>query len=159
MANNKIKVKITLQGRTIKRVQREFNQALKSAITDIAGHFKVRAVLNTSIDKTPLRKSIKWRVTMVAPHVLRAFITAGTAGKSSNYAYKVHEFHLPAERGTFGKGKRTLAQPYTVERGPGGAYFKRVSDYWAETYVRYTFEILDASLSSRPPNYAILRYT
>lgn len=147
---NRIRVSVKSHGRPISQVKHEFNRALKSAITDIGAHFKIRAVLNTSIDKTPLRKSIKWKVEMVNPSVLKAFVTAGTTGKSSNYAWKVHELHLPAAGGTFRKGKRTLAQPYTVERGPGGAYFKRVSDFWAEKWMRYCAEVLDASLRNRP---------
>lgn len=147
---NKIKVTTTLKGRSIKQVQSDFNEALKSATTDIAAHFKIRAVANTSIDKTPLRKSIKWSVTMVEPHVLRAFVTAGTSGVSSQYAFKVHEFHLPAAGGTFNKGRRTAAQPPTPERGPGGAYFKRVSDFWGQKWMRYCAEVLDASLRNRP---------
>ena len=145
---NSIKVTVTHKGRPLAQVQKDFNAALKLVITDIGAQFKIRAVVNTSIDKTPLRKSIKWTAA-VSNGVATALITASTS-----YAFKVHEQHddkITTRQFREGRGPGgTASQPWTKEGGPGGAYFRRVSDFWARHYKNFSIDALDASLRNKP---------
>jgi len=141
---NPVKITLTVKGRSIARTQEDFNKALLRTLRDIGLNFKKNAILNTPIEFTPLRKSIKH-------HVIpgKYFPALMVIEASLPYAHKVHEKHDDAPGATFRKGKITLAQPGTPEGGAGGKYFERVSNYRARQYFNFSIEVLTAALEQR----------
>ncbi len=149
--SNRVTITITQSGRTPAEVSLDLVAATNFAIKGVAEHFGNRAILNASIDLTPLRRSIKAKVLKKA--TVRSPVAKAEVSAATPYALKVHEEHLPAQGpytrgGPFNKGQRTLAQPGTVEGGAGGAFFKRVADFRFEQYTKFVAAFADAAMKN-----------
>lgn len=142
---NRVKVTLKKKGRSIPKIQRDFNEALENSLERLAKNVEQRARLNASIDTGALRASINALPVDKVGEVYSVSVEA-----TAVYAFKVHEFHEPSDTALFGPGPRTQAQPGTPEGGAGGKFLERVVTKNAVAYRKYVALSLDAALRKKP---------